>query len=91
MSRYGFDGEPLYQCAVCGDTGFMRGSQGHGIECPGNGRCGIGQCGRTAGTTYPHTYTRHCSCRASNPALAELRQKINDRAKAHHEEKARTA
>ena len=83
MSRsYESNCDPVYQCRLCGDTGFLRGENPQGLECPGNGRCGIANCGRLGHPHYAHTYTRPCFCRATNPVLAELRTKANEKAAA---------
>ena len=81
MRPLGYDGDcqPLYHCKLCEDSGFLRGSQGQGIACPGNGQCGIGHCGRSGGVHYPHTYTRSCFCRATNPVLATYREQVRER------------
>ena len=63
--------EPAYACVSCEDTGFVR-----GLECPGDGRCQCGRCGRPMGSITPHGYTRKCSCRATNPVLLRQRELI---------------
>ena len=90
MTHYAADYQPVHHCTLCEDTGFLRGSPGRGLECPGHGRCGIAGCGRDGHTIYAHTYTRGCSCRATNPVLVELRARANEKASATDAAKRRT-
>ena len=68
-----------YHCTSCEDTGFVR-----DLSCPGDGSCGIGKCGQVPMMHYPHTFTRKCFCRATNPKLeaqrAVMRRKSQERA-----------
>ena len=77
--RYEPDGTPIYECRECEDTGFVRGLDGKGRDCSGNGHCGIGRCGTKGGTTYAHTYTRPCRCRPTNTILAGEREYLRSR------------
>lgn len=58
-------------CTSCEDTGFER-----GLDCPGDGRCHVGNCGRPGHLSYPHPFTRKCYCRPSNPVLAKQRERL---------------
>lgn len=48
-------------CTACYDTGWVMAPGAHQMECPGNETCG-----RTR-KHAPHTYTKACFCRATNP------------------------
>jgi hypothetical protein len=61
--------DPVYHCARCEDTGFVR-----GLDCPGDGRCAVGHCGQPGHVSYAHSYTRRCHCRATNPVLVRQRE-----------------
>jgi hypothetical protein len=76
--QYRPDGTRINHCTLCADTGFLRGADGTGgLDCPGDGRCSVGGCGREGRTTYAHTYTRPCFCRGTNPHLVEAREHAN--------------
>jgi hypothetical protein len=63
--------EARYFCDVCDDTGFER-----RLECPGTGVCRITGCGAEGHRNGPHTFTRPCHCRTTNPVLAVERDKL---------------
>lgn len=66
--------EGAYWCKDCDDTGYVR-----RLECPGDGSCHIGGCGKAGHTVYAHGYTRACRCRASNPILRRQRELVAQR------------
>lgn len=66
--------EGAYFCDRCDDTGFVR-----RLECLGNGGCHIANCGREGYPANPHTYTRACGCRATNPVLRRQRELLAQR------------
>jgi hypothetical protein len=68
--------EASCHCAACEDMGFER-----GLACPGDGRCQVGRCGQAGHVTYPHSFTRACACRATNPVLARERDFLRRRAR----------
>jgi hypothetical protein len=59
----------VYFCKDCDDTGFVL-----RLECPGDGRCGIGNCGKLGSNGHAHDYVRRCHCRSSNPVLLRDRE-----------------
>lgn len=63
--------QPKYFCDECQDTGFVL-----GLACDGYGSCQTPGCGKEARRGDPHTYTRKCACRATNPVLAYERAKL---------------
>lgn len=78
--------DPVYHCTACEDTGFVR-----ELECPGDGRCSVGQCGRPGHVSYAHPYTRKCHCRATNPVLVKARERLQEsvRKREDHYDRAR--
>lgn len=70
-----------YWCEGCQDTGYAR-----GLECPGDGTCHLGSCGRDGHNKDPHPYTRACSCRPTNPILIRQREMSRQRRASQREE-----
>lgn len=70
-----------YWCEGCQDTGYVR-----KLECPGDGACHLGSCGRDGYNKDPHPYTRPCSCRPTNPILIRQREMSRQRRATNREE-----
>lgn len=69
---------PVFFCAECQDTGFVR-----GMVCYGHGACRLKGCGVLGSTYETHDYTARCRCRAENPVLARERASSRRPAQEH--------